>query len=63
MPSIEDDNRRLFILKQQLRVIVLFETDLGLAKREQQEAIDNILDEMIEIFNRLKTQSNPNKND
>lgn len=63
MSSIDEDNRRLFILKQQLRVIVLFEADLGLAKKEQQEAIDNILDEMIEIFNRLKTQSNPNKND
>ena len=63
MPTLEEDNRRIITLKNQLNVIVLFENDLGLSKKEKEMATDAILDEMIEIFKRFKNQSKPDKNE
>ena len=63
MPTLEEDNRRINTLKNQLNVIVLFENDLGLSKKEKEMATDAILDEMIEIFKRFKNQSKPDKNE
>ena len=63
MPTVEEDNRRIITLKNQLNVIVLFENDLGLSKKEKEMATDAILDEMIEIFKRFKNQSKPDKNE
>ena len=63
MPTLEEDNRRIITLKNQLNVIVLFENDLGLSKKEKAMATDAILDEMIEIFKRFKNQSKPDKNE
>ncbi len=63
MPTLEEDNRRIITLKNQLRVIVLFEDDLGLSKKEKEMATDAILDEMIEIFKRLRNHSQSNEDE
>ena len=63
MPTLEEDNRRIITLKNQLRVIVLFENDLGLSKKEKEMATDAILDEMIGIFKRLRNHSQSNEDE
>jgi hypothetical protein len=49
MTEIEKRRRRYVLLIQQLDVIVVFSNDLKLPKKEKEEAIDRILDEIIEI--------------
>lgn len=54
MPNLDEYKRRYQLLIQQLNIIVLYESDLGLSKKEIERAIDIILDEMIEIRQFLK---------
>ena len=48
MDDIERRQIRYQLLIEQLNIIVLFEEDLGLSKKERENAIDIILDEMID---------------
>ena len=54
MDDIEKRQSRYQLLIEQLNIIVLFEEDLGLSKKERENAIDIILDEMIDIRQFLK---------
>jgi hypothetical protein len=49
MDDIERRLSRYQLLIEQLNIIVLFEEDLGLSKKERENAINIILDEMIDI--------------
>lgn len=49
MDEIERRQIRYQLLIEQLNIIVLFEEDLGLSKKERENAIDIILDEMIDF--------------
>ena len=54
MTEIEKQKKRYQLLFQQLDVIVIFSSDLGLSKKEKEAAIDSILDEINEIRQFLK---------
>ena len=49
MTENEKRRRRYLLLIQQLDVIVVFSNDLNLSKKDKEDAIDRILDEIIEI--------------
>ena len=54
MTERDKNKKRYQVLIQQLDVIVLYENVLGLSKKEVENAVNRILDEMIEIRNFFK---------
>jgi hypothetical protein len=57
MTEIEQRKRRYILLIQQLDVMVIYSSELKITKRQKEEAIDRILDEMIDIRKFFKANS------
>jgi hypothetical protein len=57
MTEVEQRKRRYLLLIQQLDVMVIYANEIKISKRQKEEAIDRILDEMIDIRKFLKANS------
>jgi hypothetical protein len=63
MSKLEEYKRQLTVLKNHLTVMLLFENDFALSKKEQELATDAILDKMIVILKYIRNHAEDNKED